>query len=133
MSFTSHIKKTKNGFTLPELIVVITILAILSATAFVSYTSSNTDARDASRKSDMGNLKVALRGVKQKKGAYPQVTGTSTVLTFSGATVATQGKVLSDLPLDGTNQTFEDPKTKSKYFYSSTQNGQEFQVGMILE
>jgi prepilin-type N-terminal cleavage/methylation domain-containing protein len=48
-----HSFHSRKGFTLPELIVVVTILVILSGAAFVSYSNFTTDARDSARKSDM--------------------------------------------------------------------------------
>lgn len=59
--------RSQNGFTLPELIVVVTILVILSGAAFISYSNFTIDARDSARKSDMGSLKVALQSAKQKQ------------------------------------------------------------------
>ncbi len=69
-----------------ELLVVITILAILSVTAFISYVSSNANVRDATRKTDMEHMKMSLKTIKQQKGSYPQVTGTQTNLSYSGTT-----------------------------------------------
>jgi prepilin-type N-terminal cleavage/methylation domain-containing protein len=59
--------RSRKGFTLPELIVVVTILVILSGAAFVSYSNFTIDARDSARKSDMGSLKVALQSAKLKQ------------------------------------------------------------------
>lgn len=61
-----HMRPT-HAFTLVELIIVITLIAILSAVGFISYASYLVDARDASRVADLGNLKVQLRSEFQKK------------------------------------------------------------------
>ena len=54
------IKNTESGpkraFTLVELIVVITILAILWTIAFISLQWYSKDARDSTRITDIGNL-----------------------------------------------------------------------------
>lgn len=48
------------AFTLVELIVVIIVLSILSTLWFISYSSYSGEARDAKRKSDIGNLTKQL-------------------------------------------------------------------------
>jgi prepilin-type N-terminal cleavage/methylation domain-containing protein len=63
-------KKT-SAFTLVELIVTATILVILTAVGFYSYSQNLVDARDSLRKSDIANLKSNLKLYKQKRGAYP--------------------------------------------------------------
>ena len=54
------IKKTKSisprAFTLVELIVVVTILAILGSIGFVTMTGYFAGARDSARLSDMNNI-----------------------------------------------------------------------------
>ncbi len=60
-----------NAFTLIEIIVVVSIIAVLSTIGFLAYSGSVTDARDTTRKADMAELKVRLRATKQKTGAYP--------------------------------------------------------------
>ncbi len=76
------LKNLRNrAFTLPELVVVIAIVAILSTAAFISYSSFNIDARDSVRKADMGNMKVILRSTKQKNGSYPTPTGITTSIS----------------------------------------------------
>lgn len=50
----------KKAFTLVELIVVITILAILSTIAFISLSWYQVDARDAKRASDIKSLETKL-------------------------------------------------------------------------
>ncbi len=128
---------TKKAFTLIELVLVVTILVILSGAAFISYSSFNTTARDSARTSDMGNLKVLLQSAKQKKGAYPRVTGTDTTnlirSTQTGAIVATQGRIYADMALGDTSRAYNDQRTKKPYLYSSTKTGQDYQIGMTLE
>jgi prepilin-type N-terminal cleavage/methylation domain-containing protein len=53
-------RKSVNGFTLAELVVVIVILAILGTLAFVSYGRYITTTRDASRTSDLVVITRAL-------------------------------------------------------------------------
>lgn len=53
-------KNNKKAFTLVELIVVIIVLSILSTLGFISYSNYSWEARDAKRKSDIGNLTKQL-------------------------------------------------------------------------
>jgi len=50
-------RNTKSAFTLVELIVVITILAILGTIAFISLQGYSADARNSKRTSDLNNIK----------------------------------------------------------------------------
>jgi len=53
-------RNTKSAFTLVELIVVITILAILGTIAFISLQGYSADARNSKRTSDLGNIQSAM-------------------------------------------------------------------------
>jgi len=53
-------KINKQAFTLVELIVVITILAILWTIAFISLAWYSQDARDSTRISDLSTMKTSL-------------------------------------------------------------------------
>ncbi len=64
-------QKIKNGFTLVELIVVITIIAVISTMALISFTGTNRKARDARRISDMQKIAIALEMMRQVISMYP--------------------------------------------------------------
>lgn len=64
--------KYKNlGFTLIELLVVISIIGILAALSIVSFTSSQKQARDTSRKSDIKQYQSSLELFANKYSLYP--------------------------------------------------------------
>jgi len=67
--FMHHIKK--KGFTLVELIVVITILAILWTIAFISLQWYSENARDTKRVADVNNIKKALEFFVLNSEIYP--------------------------------------------------------------
>jgi general secretion pathway protein G len=98
------INKIKNskGFTLFELLVSISIIAILTAVAVVSFGGMNKKTRDARRISDVEKIRVALESYKQVNGMYPAVI--SNLVT---------AKFLDKEPTDPKN-------TSTKYQYSST-------------
>ncbi|MDR1944565.1 MAG: type II secretion system GspH family protein [Candidatus Peribacteria bacterium] len=60
------IKSTKKAFTLVELIVVITILAILGTIAFISLQGYSADARNSKRTNDVASIsqKISIEIVK---------------------------------------------------------------------
>ena len=63
--------KKKLGFTLFELLVSISIIAVLTAVAVVSFGGMNKKTRDARRISDIEKIRVALESAKQVGGTYP--------------------------------------------------------------
>lgn len=63
--------KTKLGFSLIELIVVITIIAVVTAVGFVSFGGVNKKARDGRRMADLEKYRVALEMARQVGNTYP--------------------------------------------------------------
>lgn len=70
-------KVKRKGFTLIELIVTITIIMVISAVAAVTFTGTNTKARDSRRMADLEKVRTALELYRQANGLYP---GTTTPL-----------------------------------------------------
>lgn len=99
--------KTKSGFTIVELLIVIVVIGILAAITIVAYNGIQGRARDNSRYSDVKLIMKALELYKVDKGTYPvmsasNVTGTATCpshnngYSFSDATDGTWLKELVD-------------------------------------
>lgn len=59
------------GFTLPELLVVMSIIGTLSAAGVVSFSSARASARDAKRVSDMKQIQTALELYFENNNHYP--------------------------------------------------------------
>lgn len=67
---------TPRGFTLVELLVVISIIAILSVIGITIFSSAQKAARDAKRRADLKAIANALEQFKTATGNYPQVANT---------------------------------------------------------
>lgn len=125
--------KTK-AFTLVELIVVITVLAILATIWFFSLFGYQITARDAVRVSDVQNLTKIVELYRLEKGVFPEVSNPVEV-SFSGSVIWKQwhfwedtrsyARRISEVPID--------PLTFSNYAYSTTQSTGEYQIGAIVE
>jgi prepilin-type N-terminal cleavage/methylation domain-containing protein len=76
----------KYAFTLVELIVVITILAVLGTIAFVSFQGYTTSARDSVRISDLKVIQKALEFELTKNDILPHPDNYIT-LSASGANI----------------------------------------------
>mgnify|MGYP001615641216 CR=1 FL=1 len=64
------INKSK-GYTLIEIVVVISIMAILSAVIYSSFDASRAKSRDQKRISDISAIQISLEQYFQKNGIYP--------------------------------------------------------------
>lgn len=113
--------KAVKGFTLIELLVVISIIGILAGMAVVSFTSSQKQARDTARKSDLSQYRTLLESFANKNnGLYP-LYSTSTAAAGSVCTTLN-----TSLGLTGSCP--EDPKyatdsTYPQYRYQSDGSG----------
>lgn len=63
--------QNKGGFTLVELLVVISIISMLSSTVLVTVTSARIKARDTRRVQDLAELKKAIDLYYDDNGIYP--------------------------------------------------------------
>ena len=61
----------QKGFTLFELLVSISIIAVLTAVAIVSFGGLNRKTRDARRSSDLEKIRLSLEAARQVGNTYP--------------------------------------------------------------
>lgn len=108
-NYKIKIKNCLRGFTMIELLVVVSIIGVLASLIMVSFTSSQKQAKDAERKSDIRQYSTALEGFANKNGGlYPARTDAS------GATASTT--VCNDIDITACP---EDPKISADPSYPS--------------
>ena len=90
-----YISRTKKGFTLIELMVVIFIIGILSAVAIPIMRGRTDAAKWSEGKATMGSIRTAIRAYQAEKGMSYNYVGTT--LTDLGFTLRANGNAVSDL------------------------------------
>ena len=126
-------KKSTNGlgFTIIELIVVVTVVGILAAITVVSYSAAQGRARDTTRRADIANITKALEQYYDDNGSYPTTSGASSTIqsywylsTATGwtSTLATAlNGIISPLPVDPRNNgSFVTARQFSYAYFSGT-------------
>jgi prepilin-type N-terminal cleavage/methylation domain-containing protein len=68
---TTYNLPPRRGFTLPELLVTVSIIGILASIGTVSYQSARESARDVKRASDMKQIQTAIELFFENHGYYP--------------------------------------------------------------
>ena len=127
-------KINKQAFTLIELIIVITILAILWTIAYISMVWYIEEARDYTRMSDMHVMETSLEIFQLNAWKYPETTNGFTV-TYSWSEVWSQWTFWKSTKTNIGNwdRGPNDPLTDKEYTYSVTKDRQEFLLWWILE
>jgi prepilin-type N-terminal cleavage/methylation domain-containing protein len=115
--------KKNNAFTLIEILVVATIIALLAGAGVVSYSQFLRQSRDAKRKADLEQIRVALEMYRSNNNAY--ITNTSqndncaNVLNY----LILPTKYIEKIPID--------PRTG--YYYRCNITAYSYVLGAYLE
>jgi general secretion pathway protein G len=129
-------KYIKNGFTLVELLVVISILGILATIGLVAFSSAQMRGRDTQRKSDLKQTSNALEIYYNDHGSYPssqdgKIRGcpstTSTVCDWNNDNVFTDGRTIY------LKSMAEDPSGGFNYFYEAGTGNLSYSLYAHLE
>lgn len=112
-------KKKESGFTLVELLVVIAIIGILASLMYASLVRTKQKGQDASRKSDLRQIALAMEMAYDHNQAYPASENIP-------ATVSANGSIyLDDVP--------EDPQGNDYDWTDNISNDQSYCIGSDLE
>ena len=126
---------TKSWFTLVELIVVITILAILATVGFVVMSHQTSVARDGKRISEIQSLSSASRITTAQLRELPRPIADSLELTVSGSFIGYQGFMSKSLvnPIGYGSDKIYDPLDGTPYTYRVSKNYDQAQFMAYLE
>ena len=129
------------GFTLIELLVVIAIIGIIAVLILLMLSGTRVKARDARRKSDVGEIVKAIEMYKDKYNdtlpgiagtVYRSDTGTNwnelLTNTMYGLNREPTEKIIATLPNDPSQGT-----TGRGYYYYPAANGLNYEVGAAVE
>ena len=115
------------GFTLIELLVVISIIGILSALILSNMQDARARARDTQRKSDLRQVRTALRMYYNDNQSYPADDESGNIIGYSwGSQFGTTTVYMKELP--------QDPLGSSHpYYYEQDTGGDGFDLYACLE
>ena len=130
----------KKGFTLIELMVAVSIMAILATLGLMMFTKVQSTARDARRKQDLNSLKSALELYYTRNSIYPPGAGTTTYHSNTGSEWTTGGfysemvastpNYINVLPNDPLCKT---PASSCDYYYVYYSDGYTYKITARLE
>jgi general secretion pathway protein G len=110
-------KQKDKGFTLIEILVVISIIGFLASVILVGLNNARIKARDAKRIGDMSQMQKGLEIYYNTYRGYPAMTGVGLPLMTTGEVSATP---VAPLPADGSCGSLTNPFSQSanSYYYS---------------
>lgn len=139
LTWTLSLKSKGKGlqvqwFTLVELIVVITILAILWTISFISLQWYSQSSRNSVRISDISSMKTTLELFELDAGKYPEPTWWVEI-TYKWAEVRTQWTFWEQTTnnVDRFDKIPKDPLTDWEYTYSLLNTNLEYEIWSIME
>lgn len=124
--------QNKKGFTMAELIVVISVLIILSTIATISIRNISVDSRNSARISNLRLISAWLENHKSKNSILP-VPWDIKNITNSWTIIVNQWLFNKDVNTLEIQDIPKDPLTKNNYIYSTTENKLLYQLGASIE
>lgn len=109
-------RKKSSGFTILEVLVSVTIIAVLTAVGIVSYSSVNKRSRDVKRKSDLEQIRSAFEMYRSDNAGAYRGTGDNWWRTASNPiTASLVPTYMPAIP--------NDPDSTQNYWYRSINTG----------
>lgn len=115
----------KNAFTLVELLITISIIAILWTIAFLAFSDYPIDARDSWRKADIKSLETLVVAYKAKHGKVPEPDIKDGIGYFWTGVTQQISNDIGDVPTD--------PTTNNFYYYAISADKKNFSLSTKLE
>lgn len=126
-----HLRRRVLGFSLVELLVVMTIMGLLAAMGVVNFRSASRKARNERRQADIEKLRAGLEVYRSANGSY--YVAVTTIYSFNsspllynwpGPFITALSSFVDNavLPIDPTNN------ATYRYSYSSAANGRTYSV-----
>lgn len=135
-------RKTSNGFTIVELLIVIVVIGILSTIIVVGYRGVQANSRDAARISTVNAIAKALGLYYMDNGKYPAIQDGAGSEGTCGSQTDNWGwcdrmKALSDalapyMTLDPTSLSTATTGTNYYYYYNSAGNDSYKHYGLMV-
>lgn len=126
--------KNNKGFTMIELLIVITILVVLSTVWIVNYSWNLAESRNAKRISDLTNFNIALKEDKISRGYYLYPKNAVEISNWAWNVIVYKWEINSEVPLSKIDKFPTDPLIKNKnYVFSVTKNRKYFELSTIIE
>jgi len=114
----------KKGFTLIEILVVVTIIGLLAAVTSVTYSQISKQSRDAKRKTDLEQTRAAVEMYRSNNNSYPITISAGTSICDPAGCPPTGNKYLNKVPTDPKYPTYT-------YYYSGSVSN--YTLGAYLE
>lgn len=121
-----NFKNKSKGFTLIEMLIVITIIALLASLILVGMGGARAKTRDSRRVADLHNVMNALELYYAKEGQYPDGTYTSQAQWESFKTILTGAGI-------GVSRIPNDPLNNTTYYYQYGGTITDYVLGALLE
>jgi len=116
----------KRGFTLLELLIAISIIALLAAATFTMYDSAKIKSRDSKRTVDMAQIQQGLNLYFTDHSLFPIFPGGVTIDgTDAFSTLLVEGGYMSGVPTD--------PSPLYSYTYTSNSSGTNYELSFCVE
>lgn len=116
----------KKGFTLIEMLIVITVIALLASLILVGMGGARAKARDSRRIADLHNVMNALELYYAKVGTYPVATYNSSTSWETFITTLTGAGI-------GVNRVPKDPLNDATRYYRYGGITTDYVLGALLE